>query len=187
MADFSIPPEYQDQLEVIAIDDKRTDAEILESLGKYVPVTSEKNIWAFWDKGLTQMPAWCQRNVVDWVRICGSEWTIRVLDNVPCSPNHALEYVPADMLPDTFVQRTHTGSYVGPHSADFLRGACLYEHGGAFMDVGNIMTRHMDHFCWNQLADPATPFQVAVPIMYAQVIANHFVAARKGDPFIKQW
>lgn len=187
MADFSIPAEYQDQLEVVPAVDQRTNEEILQSLTQYAPVTSEKNIWAFWDKGVTKMPAWNQRNVVDWIRICGPSWTVRIVDNQPDSPNYALRYVSAELLPEAFVNRTMVGPYIGPHSADFLRGALLYEHGGAFMDVGNILFRHMDRLCWNQLEDPASPYQIAVPLMYAQNIANHFVAARKGDPFIKRW
>jgi hypothetical protein len=187
MANLSIPPEYQDQLEIITVQDQRTDEDILQTLEQHVPVTSEKNLWAFWHSGILNMPSWCQRNVIDWVRICGPEWTIRILDNVPDSPNYALQYVPADSLPEAFVQRKMDGPYVGPHSADFLRGVLLYLHGGAFMDVGSVLLRHLDRIGWNELEDPTSPFNVAVPLMYGQNMANHFVAARKGDPFIKRW
>ncbi|KAJ6500463.1 hypothetical protein C8R45DRAFT_1122260, partial [Mycena sanguinolenta] len=184
---FSIPAEYKDQLEVVDVVDTRTDEEIFQAITQHVPVTSEKNIWAFWDKGAHHMSGWCKRNVVDWVRICGPEWTVRILDNVPDSPNYALKYLSRALLPDAFVERTMDGPYVGPHAADFLRGACLYEHGGAYMDVGCILFRHMDRICWDQIADPANPFHIAIPLMYGQTVANHFVAARKGDPFIKRW
>lgn len=187
MANFSIPPEYQDQLEIITVQDQRTDEEILQGLTQHAPVTSEKNLWAFWHSGILNMPLWCQRNVIDWVRICGPEWTIRILDNVPGSPNDALQYIPADYLPEAFVQRKMDGPYVGPHSADFLRGALLYLHGGAFMDVGSVLLRHLDRVGWKELEDPSSPFNVAVPLMYGQTMANHFVAARKNDPFIKRW
>ncbi|KAJ7261368.1 hypothetical protein B0H12DRAFT_350591 [Mycena haematopus] len=187
MATLSIPAEYQDQLEVVDVLDTRTDEEILQAITQHVPVTSEKNIWAFWHSGARNMSGWCKRNVVDWVRICGPEWTVRILDNVPDSPNYALKFLSRTLLPDAFVERKMDGPYTGPHSADFLRGACLYEHGGAYMDVGNILFRHMDRICWDQIADPASPVHIAVPLMYGQTIANHFVAARKGDPFIKRW
>ncbi|KAF7347772.1 Capsule polysaccharide biosynthesis [Mycena venus] len=186
MATLSIPTEYQDQLEIVEVTDTRTDEEILHAISQHAPVTSEKNIWAFWDSGLRNMPGWCQRNVVDWVRICGG-WTVRILDNVPDSPNYALKYLSPGLLPEAFVERKMDGPYTGPHSADFLRGACLYEHGGAYMDVGSILFRHMDRICWDQIEDPNSPIQIAVPLMYKQTIANHFVAARKGDPFIKRW
>jgi len=134
------------------------------------------------------MPEWCQRNMVDWVRINGPDgWTVRVLDSNPDSPNYAVKYLPADLLPQAFVKGSMTGPYVGPHSSDFLRGACLQEHGGAYVDVGNIPIRSLDRICWRQLEDPKSPFQVAIPWMYGTITANHFVAARKGDPFIKRW
>ena len=73
------------------------------------------------------------------------------------------------------------------HSADFLRGACLHLHGGVWMDVGIILIRQLDNICWKQLEDPESPFEVSVPWMYGTVMANHFVASRKGNPFIKRW
>ena len=167
MATLSIPAEYQSQLEIVEVTDMRTDEEILHAISQHTPVTSEKNIWAFWDSGLRNMPGWCQRNVADWVRICGG-WTVRILDNVPDSPNYALKYLSSALLPEAFVERKMDGPYIGPHSADFLRGACLYEHGGAYMDVGNILFRHMDRICWNQIEDPKSLVHIAVPLMYKQ-------------------
>ncbi|PKK42188.1 hypothetical protein CI102_12285 [Trichoderma harzianum] len=167
---FDIPKEFQADLTLVDITDKRTSEEILDSLTQYIPVTSEKN-----------------HNVIDWVRILGSEWTVRVLDTVPGSPNHVLNFVSADLLPETFIKGTMNGPYTGQHSADFIRGALLYTHGGVNMDVGCILIRHLDRICWNELEDPHSPYQVAVPIMFGQTIANHFVAARRGDPFIQRW
>ncbi|KAI0125458.1 hypothetical protein BJ170DRAFT_631232 [Xylariales sp. AK1849] len=187
MADMSIPAEYQDQLELVTEVDQRDDEEIIQTLTKFSPVTSEKNIWAFWHSGVLNLPIWCRRNVIDWVRICGPDWTVRILDNKPDSANYALRYIAADLLPEAFVDRKMDGPYVGPHSADFLRGACLYQHGGAFMDVGCILLRHMDRIGWKELEDPESPYQIAVPLMYGRTIANHFVASRKGDPFIQRW
>ncbi|OAP54739.1 hypothetical protein AYL99_11187 [Fonsecaea erecta] len=184
---FTIPQEFEDRLHYVEPTDQRTDEEILASLEEYKPVTSEKNIWAFWDKGIRAMPGWCQRNIVDWVRISGPSWTVRILDSVAGSATNALEYVSPDLLPESFVTGTMTGIYTGPHSSDFLRGACLYSHGGVYMDTGNILIRGLDRICWNQLADPNSPFEVCAPIMYGTTMANHFVASRKGNPFIKCW
>ncbi|CAM1500821.1 Fc.00g099830.m01.CDS01 [Cosmosporella sp. VM-42] len=187
MASFTIPSEFLSDLETSSLKDTRTDAEILTSLNQYHPVTSEKNIWAYWHSGLSSMPAWCVRNILSWVRICGPSWTVRVLNTVPGSQNHALKFVPNEMLPEAFVKGTMDGPYVGPHSSDFLRGALLVTHGGVNMDVGNILVRDLDRVCWNELEDENSPFEVAVPIMYGQTMANHFVAARKGNPFIQRW
>ena len=182
-----IPAEFRSELHHVDALDKRSDEQILDSLSKHVPVTSEKNIWSYWHSGVASMPSWCQRNVVNWIRLCGPSWSVRVLDSVPGSPNNALEWVNEEMLPETFVKGTMDGPYVGPHSADFLRGACLYKYGGVWMDVGIILIRRIDSICWKQLEDPNSPFEVSVPLMYGQVMANHFVASRKGNPFIKRW
>ncbi|EEH21780.1 hypothetical protein PABG_03996 [Paracoccidioides brasiliensis Pb03] len=184
---FTIPPEFQAELRHVEPLDARTDEEIISSLNVFAPVESEKNIWAYWHSGIKSMPGWCKRNVVNWSRLCGPSWTIRVLDNIPDSPNHALKYIPADMLPETFIKGTMEGPYTGQHSADFLRGASLYLHGGVYMDVGNLLVRSLDQLCWSILADDSSPRNVAVPCMYEVVMANHFVASRKGDPFIKRW
>jgi mannosyltransferase OCH1-like enzyme len=183
----SVPPQYQGELEYLEVTDTRSDDDILASLAHHNPVTSEKNVWAFWDKGIASMPGWCKRNVAAWVRMLGPSWSVRVLDTIPDSPNYALKFIPADYLPETFVCGTMDGPYVGPHSADFIRGAALYLHGGVFMDVGILLIRHLDRVCWDVLADEASPFNVSVPVMYGQNIANHFIASRTGDPFIKRW
>lgn len=135
---FSIPTQYEDQLKYAPSSDTRTDAEIFATLTRHVPVTSEKNVWAFWDAGAASMPAWCRRNVASWVRMNGPSWSIRILDNDPESENYALKWVAEDQVPECFVQGTMGGPYTGPHSADFLRGALLHRYGGVFMDVGTL-------------------------------------------------
>ncbi|KAF1938332.1 hypothetical protein EJ02DRAFT_474006 [Clathrospora elynae] len=182
-----IPDEYKSQLRYVKARDQRSDAKIIESLSERMPITSEKNIWTYWHSGVRSMPSWCQRNIINWVRLHGSEWTVRVLDTVPDSPNHALTWIVPEELPESFVKGTMTGPYVGPHSADFLRGATLYAYGGAWMDVGNILFRHLDDVCWKQLADETSPYTVATPLIFGHYTANHFVASRKGDIFIKNW
>ncbi|KAF2104219.1 hypothetical protein NA57DRAFT_70436 [Rhizodiscina lignyota] len=184
---FPIPEEFRSQVHHVDSLDNRSDEEILHSLTKPVALTSEKNIWTYWHAGVREMSAWCQRNVFNWIRLCGPSWSVRVLDNIPDSPNNALKWVTPDLLPDTFVKGTMDGPYVGPHSADFLRGACLQLHGGVWMDVGCILIRSIDMICWKQLEDPESPFEVSCPWMYGTMMANHFVASRKGNQFIEYW
>ncbi|KAF3931987.1 hypothetical protein ABW20_dc0102741 [Dactylellina cionopaga] len=183
---FGIPEEFAAELHYVDSLDSRSDDKIIASLSAHSPVTSERNIWAYWHSGLQSMPPWCQRNVINWARLCGPSWNIHILDNVTDSPNHVLRWLDASLLPDAFVNNTMDGPYVGPHSADFLRGACLYKYGGVYMDVGIILIRSLDRICWKQLEDDS-PYQVSIPWMYGSVSANHFVASRKGDPFIKAW
>ncbi|TDZ34398.1 putative glycosyl transferase FCK3 [Colletotrichum spinosum] len=186
---FEIPAEYQDKIKFVESLDKRTDEEIFESILNPPPVTSEKNIWAFWHSGLREMPAWCQRNVANWARTCGPSWTIRVLESGGSTPSSCLNWVKEEDLPETFVRGTMDGpaGYKGPHSADFLRGICLYQYGGVWLDVGAILIRSLDDLCWRKLEDPNSPYQVAGPWMYGQAVANHVIASRKGDPFTKIW
>lgn len=187
MARFEIPQEFGNELQYRRCKDTRSENEILASLRAFQPVTNEKNVWSFWDGGLDAMPSWTRRNVLDWVRILGDTWTVRVLDSVSESPNNALKYVYPDLLPSIYIKGKMDGAHKGPHAADMLRGACLYSHGGVYMDVSIILFRHLDRICWAQLSDPTSPYKVAVPWMYGVAIANHFVAARKGDVFIKRW
>ncbi|KAK5626102.1 hypothetical protein RRF57_001817 [Xylaria bambusicola] len=185
---IEIPLKYKHLLETIDdVDkiDKRTDDEIINSLREYEPVTSEKNIWTFWDSGIDGMPAWCLRNVIGWVRINGPEWTIRIVDDIPDSPNYGGKFIPKG-LPDAFYAGTMDGTHSGPHKADFLRGACIYEYGGAWIDSSTFMLRTIDDICWNELENPESPFRVAVPV-FSDGLLNCFIAARKHDPFIKRW
>lgn len=55
---IEIPEEFKSQFQYVESKDTRSDAEILESLTKYVPVTSENNIWAYWHSGVLAMPHW---------------------------------------------------------------------------------------------------------------------------------
>jgi hypothetical protein len=160
---ISISEEFRSQLQYIEALDRQSDEEPLEYLLRKVPVTSEKNVWTYWHSGFKSMPAWCQRNIFGWVRLNGSSWTVRVLDSVPSSPNNALEWVNAEQLPESFVKGTIDGHYVGQHSADFLRGAALFNHGGVWLGVGIILIGKLDDICWKQLEDPNSPFEVSAP------------------------
>lgn len=46
----------------------QSDTEITAQLNAYAPVTSERNLWAFWDQGFNAMAPWRKRNVVNWLR-----------------------------------------------------------------------------------------------------------------------
>ncbi|KXJ87028.1 hypothetical protein Micbo1qcDRAFT_218233 [Microdochium bolleyi] len=190
MANFEIPPQYQhllEKVETLSVHAYQDDEEILKQLKQYVPVTTTKCVWAFWHSGLASMPPWCKRNVADWVHICGDSWTIRVLDNVPGSPNYALRYLEHGSLAEAFVKGTMDGPYVGQHAADLVRGAALTQYGGVWMDVGSILVRHLDRVCWDVIEDPSTPTRAAVAVQPSHGIMNYFVACHKGDPFIRRW
>ncbi|RFU27067.1 hypothetical protein B7463_g9264, partial [Scytalidium lignicola] len=179
------------ELQWIESKDARTDEEIITSLHGYIPVTSEKNVWAFWDKGFSRMPFWNQRNVISWVRRLGPSWTVRVLDLVEDSPVNIAKYVDSSHFPDAFNNKTMTGPHVGPHSSDLVRLPCLFLYGGIWVDVGMILFRHLDDLCWNDLNDPKSEHEMsAFSIEFRPAIGtifNGFIAARKENGFIKRW
>lgn len=188
--------------------DTRSDADLVSSLLSYHPVTSERNVWAFWDKGFEAMPPWTQRNVLGWIRRLGSSWAVRVLDSVPDSPHNVYRYTESSDFPAAFNERRLNGKGAGQHSADFVRLAVLYrvsarsnakakvtrlelmvlQYGGVYMDVSTILFRNLEDFCWSALEDPSSPYEVAGFAFqcrkeWGQII-NCFIASRKQNPFI---
>jgi hypothetical protein len=179
------------ELQTILSKDKRSDEEIIASIVEYQPITSEKNIWAFWDKGFSHMPPWNQRNVISWVRRLGPSWTVRVLDRIEDSPTNVEKYVDNSYFPDAFINKTMTGAHVGQHSSDLVRLPCIYQYGGVWMDVGMMLFRHLDDVCWKALENPSSPHEIsAFSIEFRPgigTIFNGFIAARKGNHFVKHW
>lgn len=172
--------------------DPRSDEEIISTLLQFQPVTSEKNLWTFWDTGLWGMRPYVRRNIIGWIRRLGPDWTVRVLDHVEGSPNNVDAYLDtARDLPDAFNTRSMTGEYAGVHSADMVRLPLLYHHGGIWMDAGTTLFRHADDICWKAIEDPNTPYEIAGFAPGTEpgndVILNGFIAARKGNGFIRRW
>ena len=185
---FSIPAEFSSRLRLKTGPlDSRSDEEILASLLEAKPVISEKNIWAFWHSGISNMPNWSKRNVTGWVRRLGSDWTVRILDTVVDSPLNVFNYVESCYLPQAFKDGTMDGPHAGAHRSDLIRGPLLYEYGGVWIDVGIMLFRHIDAICWDVLADSGNPFEVAVPHGGGVSMFNYFIAARRRSPFIRSF
>lgn len=178
-----------DGLTVIADPDPRPEAEIISALTSFQPVTTDKNVWAFWDSGWANLRPWCQRNVINWARRLGPQWTVRVLDDVVGSENHVSRFVPASYFPDAFNTRT----MVGPpqHVSDLLRLPLLYIHGGVWMDAGMMLLRHLDDICWRAITDPASPYEMVGILMplraEAGTMLNGFIATKRGNEMVKRW
>ncbi|MCJ1455281.1 hypothetical protein MMC28_005635 [Mycoblastus sanguinarius] len=170
--------------------DTRSDEEIVFTLQQYRPVTSEKNVWAFWHSGFLQAPPWVQRTVINWARRLPS-WTIRVLDKLPQSPLNVYHFIDSALLPDAFNKNAMTGDHTGPHSADLIRLPLLFLHGGVWMDVGTLLFRDLDDICWRALENPQSPYEMAGFTIQQtdghKTFLNSFIAARKGNAFIKRW
>ncbi|KAJ5572586.1 hypothetical protein N7450_009570 [Penicillium hetheringtonii] len=161
--------------------------EITNSLNAFTPVTSERNVWFFWDKGFEAMPPWIQRSVINCVKRHDKSWTFRLLNLIPNSPNHVLNYVKENDLPATAINGQMIHAHAGQHISDFVRLAVVYSYGGIYIDAGMIVFRDLDEICWGALMDPNCPYEAAL-IAYAgdgpYKTLNGFIAARKQNPFL---
>lgn len=174
--------------------DSRSDEAIVAELLSFTPVTSEKNIWAFWQTGWGTMKPWTQRNVIGWARR-HPDWTIRVLDRVTDSPLNVCRYLADEYFPVCFLDQSMSGPYAPAHSADLVRLPCLYEYGGVWLDVSIILFRSLEDICWNVLQG-SNQYELAGFVLEdvhkdhqhsLGYLENWFIAAKKGDPWISRW
>jgi hypothetical protein len=169
--------------------DPRSDEEIATWLQHRHSVTSDKNIWTFWHSGFAQMRPWTQRNVINWVRRLGPDWTVHVVDRVDGSETSIFNYIDNSFFPQTFIDGTMDGHKA--HQGDLVRLPLLWKYGGLWMDVGLILLRHVDDICWKQIEDPESPYELsAVAMMHlpdTYTPLNGFLATKRGNPFIKRW
>ncbi|KAL7809587.1 putative capsule polysaccharide biosynthesis protein [Trichoderma gracile] len=171
--------------------DLRSDGEIALWLQARHPIKSDKNIWAFWHAGYREMPPWVQRNVINWVRRLGQEWTVHLLDRVPNSETNIYHFVEESFFPDAFNNNTMDGVHVGPHQGDLIRLPLLWKYGGVWMDVGSFLFRHIDDICWKEIEDPSSPYEMGGFVIEIRpgvdTMLNGFIAAKRNNPFIKRW
>ncbi|CAG7559694.1 unnamed protein product [Fusarium equiseti] len=173
--------------------DLRSDQEIITQLKSFQPITSEKNVWAVWDRGWDYMYPTHQQTVLNWVRRLGSTWTVRLIDFADGSPNNIYKHVNEDWFPECFINKTMDGKHAPQHAADLARLPLIYEHGGVWMDVSNMLHTHLDTLFWDHLSSPDTPFEMAAWIITGQIrnkwgdFGNYMVAAKRHCEFIKNW
>ncbi|KAL7956796.1 hypothetical protein V8C34DRAFT_325811 [Trichoderma compactum] len=169
--------------------DHHTNEEIAASLLKRHPVTSDKNIWGCWHTGFAQMRPWAQRNVINWVRRLGPDWTVHIVDRVDGSETNVFHYAEESFFPKTFIDGTMDGHKA--HMGDLVRLPLLWKYGGIWMDVGLILLRHVDDICWKRIEDPESPYELSalalmhLPDTYTPL--NGFLATKHNNPFIKRW
>ncbi|WAO87651.1 Hypothetical protein NCS54_00496800 [Fusarium falciforme] len=173
--------------------DLRSDKDIITQLQTFQPVTSEKNVWAFWDKGIDKMYPSYRCTVLNWVRRLGLSWTVRIVDLLDDSPNNIYNYVGEEWFPECFVNKTMDGRHAPQHAADLVRLPLLFEHGGVWMDVGNMLHTHLDTLFWDALIAPGSQYEMAAWVISGQIrkqwgsFGNYMLAARKGCKFIENW
>jgi hypothetical protein len=128
--------------------------EIISELNTHIPVTSERNVWMFWDTGFEGIPAWIRRSVVNCVRRQATSWTVRLLDVVPSSPNHVLRFVSEADFPAAFKDGRMLRKDGRQHVSDFARLAvvfrvrCPQSHSAFQISLTETAWRHL-HGCRN--------------------------------------
>ncbi|KAL3423500.1 capsule polysaccharide biosynthesis protein [Phlyctema vagabunda] len=194
MAEFTIPKSASRLVEVPSSQLRLlSDAQIFTELNSFQPITSEKNVWAFWDKGLDAMYPSYRHTVLNWVRKLGPSWTVRIVDLAQGSPNNIYNFISKDWFPDCFNEQTMDGPHAAQHAADLVRLPLLFVYGGVWMDVGNMLHTHLDRLFWNALSAPDSPYEMGAWIISGQIrrqwgsFGNYMLAARKGCIFIKNW
>ena len=192
MATFEIP-KCSTRLRTVPRTQPQDEAELVDKLRSYQPIISEKNVWAFWDKGFDTMYPSYRCTVLNWMRKLDPSWTVRIVDLREGSPNNIYNFVESDWFPDCFNNKTMDGKHAPQHASDLIRLPLLYKYGGVWMDVGNMLHTNLDTLFWDHLADPATPYEMGVWIISGQIkkewgsFGNYMVASRKGSEFIKNW
>ncbi|PHH77118.1 hypothetical protein CDD82_3665 [Ophiocordyceps australis] len=170
--------------------DLRPDAQIDAELVEHKPVSSEKNIWFFWDTGFAQMHGYAQRTVRAWHRRFSKQgWTVRVVNCKPGSRlnmDRFLDVNDGQMFPQAFANGSITGTYARQHMSDLARWPLLLRYGGVYADVGLMQIGDLDAAWTRYIANPDSPFEVLTFHMDpdGRTLTNYFMAARPGNAFL---
>ncbi|CAJ2514039.1 Uu.00g021580.m01.CDS01 [Anthostomella pinea] len=159
--------------------DLRPDEDIVKELtGKPHPVTSEKNLCMSGsasngtlhlsldqsadtsrDTGFGDMPAYNQRNLINWYRRYGkSGWQVRLVDAIPGSPNNARNFVTDENLPAAYLENTLDGDWKPQWQSDLVRFPLLLRYGGIYVDPSTILLHSLGQV-WDLVASPQTPYE----------------------------
>ena len=174
--------------------DQRTEEEVTAALiDPPSQVTSQKNVWAFWDKGFEKLHGWQKRNVIGWVRkLSPTGWTIRVLDFIDGSPTNVLNYLNKESLPEAVVSGHWTGSHSGQHLSDLIRLPLLHQFGGIYLDIGVLLLGDLERSLWNKIADPQTEYRVGGFAHQHRAnswgsLQNFCIVAQKDEEILQRW
>ena len=126
------------------------------------PKVGGKNIFAFWDSGIDNLPPYLLRNVINWHRrYAPLGWTVYVLDNVAGSSLNISNYIDttsAEVVPEAFTKGTLDGGYRAQHTSDLIRYPLLIKYGGVYLDAGILLFSDLDWLWTTQIANPDSPY-----------------------------
>ncbi|KAK3385129.1 capsular polysaccharide synthesis protein-domain-containing protein [Podospora didyma] len=174
-------------------EDTRTNDDITAALANPPSeVTSQKNIWAFWDKGFDELRGWQKRNVIGWARKLGPSWTVRVLDCAPGSPSNVLNYLDPATLPEAVVNCSMTEAHSGQHLSDLVRLPLLHRYGGIYLDIGVFLLGDLEGSLWNKIVDPASDYRIGGFAHQHRKnswgsLQNFCIVAQRGEEALQVW
>jgi hypothetical protein len=126
------------------------------------PKVGAKNIFAFWDSGIDNLPPYLLRNVINWHRRYSPlGWTVYLLDNAAGSPLNVSNYIDttsSEIVPEAFTKGTLDGGYKAQHTSDLIRYPLLLRYGGVYLDAGILLFGDLDWLWTTHIANPASPY-----------------------------
>ncbi|KAI9695319.1 MAG: hypothetical protein M1820_008726 [Bogoriella megaspora] len=173
--------------------DVRSDEQIDKTILNAPPVSSEKNVWFFWDKGYSHVHQYAKRNIRAWHRrLSPFGWTIRVVDltDGPSGISKFLDTTDPKLFPACY----HEGRVDGPHRgqtvSDLVRCPLLLTYGGIYSDVTTMILGDLEKLCNSTIFDPASRYEFIVfnggNEEAPRCPFNFFMAARPGNPYIQR-
>ncbi|KAF2021442.1 hypothetical protein BU24DRAFT_417095 [Aaosphaeria arxii CBS 175.79] len=127
-----------------------------------LPKTGGKSIFAFWNTGISSLPPYLLRNVINWHRrFSPLGWTIYVLDTVPGSALNVSNFIDTtsrSIVPEAFINNSIVGKYAAQHTSDLVRFPLLLRYGGVYLDVGVLLFGDINSIWTEQISNPESPF-----------------------------
>lgn len=113
------------------------------------PLTSNpKRLWAYWHRGIYDMPIFVQQNIKMW-QLLNPDWEIRLVQGADYSSEcHYTKLIPVELLP------VYISTLQVQKISDAVRLALIRLHGGVYMDVTNILFEPLDVDHWNHVSLP---------------------------------
>lgn len=156
------------------------------------PLTSNpKRLWAYWHRGVYDMPIFVQQNIKMWQAL-NPDWEIRLIQGADYSSDcHYTKLIPPELLP------VYISTLQVQKLSDAVRLALIRLYGGVYMDVTNILFEPLDVDHWNHVSLPKDdPNHKALVGYYFKIYClpgRHdgfeiwMIVARANEPLIVAW
>lgn len=149
----------------------------LSSTDAKAPEVVPKIVWMFWNTGEASAPEVATRAIATW-RTFNPDHEVRVLDEASLAEDFGIDYQ---------AMSRHYSVALGEASrSDIIRMYLLLRFGGVWADASTFCLNPLSDWLHPQLAESGL-FLFRIPKKYRdRQIANWFMAARPGNPIIKE-